>query len=264
MSMRPCLSVFFIITACFGSNMTVLAQPSSFVDLGSHLNPEQFSTPIHLESGNDIQWLRIELPAVFADEGFVDAWSLKACTSEFPCQDFLGNADMAVYNDAGDIIGRSRTGFDDFGGITESFGLTDPRPPVCIANEPGQYPAYWCGHVFDGFDGPLPVSGVIWLAVGTDLRVGLHNWAVQSGTSPGSLGRRDTLFFRIQPAGVPYCDPDLNWDGNADDGDIDYLINVLAGGDNPTGRNPDFNRDGSVDQGDIDALLNYVSGGPCP
>ena len=62
----------------------------------------------------------------------------------------------------------------------------------------------------------------------------------------------------------PQCDPDLNQDGNADQGDIDYLVNVVAGGSNPTGIDPDFNHDGNVDQGDIDALLNVVAGGDCP
>ncbi|MFA6044413.1 MAG: hypothetical protein WC718_05465 [Phycisphaerales bacterium] len=60
------------------------------------------------------------------------------------------------------------------------------------------------------------------------------------------------------------CDPDVNQDGNSDQGDIDYLINVVAGGDNPTNIDPDFNRDGNVDQGDVDALLNVVAGGDCP
>ena len=60
------------------------------------------------------------------------------------------------------------------------------------------------------------------------------------------------------------CDPDLNQDGNADQGDIDYLTNVVAGGENPTGIDPDFNQDGNVDQGDIDALINVIAGGACP
>ncbi|MFA6044263.1 MAG: hypothetical protein WC718_04715 [Phycisphaerales bacterium] len=66
------------------------------------------------------------------------------------------------------------------------------------------------------------------------------------------------------PASPPACDPDLNQDGNPDQGDIDYLINVVAGGDNPTGIDPDFNRDGNIDQGDVDSLINVVAGGDCP
>ncbi|MFA6046088.1 MAG: DNRLRE domain-containing protein [Phycisphaerales bacterium] len=60
------------------------------------------------------------------------------------------------------------------------------------------------------------------------------------------------------------CDPDVNQDGNADQGDIDYLINVVAGGENPSGIDPDFNRDGNADQGDVDSLINVVAGGNCP
>ncbi|MFA6046516.1 MAG: hypothetical protein WC718_16145 [Phycisphaerales bacterium] len=60
------------------------------------------------------------------------------------------------------------------------------------------------------------------------------------------------------------CDPDVNQDGNADQGDVDYLINVVAGGANTTGIDPDFNADGNVDQGDVDSLINVVAGGVCP
>ncbi|MBI1189955.1 MAG: phosphodiesterase [Tepidisphaera sp.] len=62
----------------------------------------------------------------------------------------------------------------------------------------------------------------------------------------------------------PMCNADVNQDGVADQGDVDYLINVIAGGENPTGIDPDFNRDGVADQGDIDALVNVIAGGVCP
>ena len=60
------------------------------------------------------------------------------------------------------------------------------------------------------------------------------------------------------------CCPDFNDDGNVDQDDISYLIAVVAGGENPTGRDPDFNRDGNVDQDDVLALIDVVGGGPCP
>jgi len=60
------------------------------------------------------------------------------------------------------------------------------------------------------------------------------------------------------------CDPDVNQDGNSDQGDVDYLINVIAGGDNPTGIDPDFNHDGNADQADVDALIDVIAGGDCP
>jgi hypothetical protein len=62
----------------------------------------------------------------------------------------------------------------------------------------------------------------------------------------------------------PACDPDVNQDGNVDQDDVSYLINVVGGGENPTGIDPDFNRDGNVDQDDIAALIDVVAGGNCP
>ncbi|MBI1190097.1 MAG: S8 family serine peptidase [Tepidisphaera sp.] len=76
---------------------------------------------------------------------------------------------------------------------------------------------------------------------------------------PGDLD----FHFSFYPAPAP-CDPDVNQDGVADQGDVDYLINVIAGGPNPTGIDPDFNQDGVADQGDIDGLINVIAGGPCP
>jgi alpha-amylase len=60
------------------------------------------------------------------------------------------------------------------------------------------------------------------------------------------------------------CDPDVNQDGNVDQDDVLYLINVIGGGQNPTGIDPDFNRDGNADQDDVTALIDVVAGGPCP
>ncbi|MBI1189303.1 MAG: hypothetical protein GC200_01290 [Tepidisphaera sp.] len=64
--------------------------------------------------------------------------------------------------------------------------------------------------------------------------------------------------------GGPGCDADLNADGVIDQGDIDYLINAIAGGGNPSGIDTDFNQDGASDQTDVDALINVVAGGDCP
>jgi len=100
--------------------------------------------------------------------------------------------------------------------------------------------------------------------VGNFLALNPTGWNAVS-TMPAARPEGDTvLYLRIQPPNLPYCDADLNWDGSADAGDIDYLVNVLSGGDNPTGRFPDFNRDGNEDQDDVAALLSYVAGGACP
>ena len=81
-------------------------------------------------------------------------------------------------------------------------------------------------------------------------------------TGPDQIAR--DAIIRLAASCPAPCDPDANQDGNADQGDIDYLINVIAGGDNPTNLDPDFNRDGNADQGDIDALVNVIAGGSCP
>ncbi|MFA6043787.1 MAG: dockerin type I domain-containing protein [Phycisphaerales bacterium] len=78
-------------------------------------------------------------------------------------------------------------------------------------------------------------------------------------------GRAYELPFELTGSvAIPSCNADINQDGNVDQGDIDYLINVVAGGENPTNINPDFNNDGNVDQGDVDSLINVIAGGACP
>lgn len=63
---------------------------------------------------------------------------------------------------------------------------------------------------------------------------------------------------------VSPCDADYNDDGVADQGDIDALIDAVAGGSTLPRGNPDVNQDGVVDQGDVDAAINLIAGGPCP
>jgi hypothetical protein len=71
-------------------------------------------------------------------------------------------------------------------------------------------------------------------------------------------------FWHPDIGAVPPCEPDYNQDGNADQDDVVYLINVIAGGDNLSGLDPDFNKDGNVNQDDVVALINMLSGGGCP
>jgi len=82
--------------------------------------------------------------------------------------------------------------------------------------------------------------------------------------SSASIQRGFNLLIAGDVAAPVACDPDINQDGAADQGDVDYLINVIAGGENPNNATPDFNNDGASDQGDIDALINVVAGGQCP
>ncbi|MFZ2875333.1 MAG: hypothetical protein WAZ94_12745 [Phycisphaerales bacterium] len=83
-------------------------------------------------------------------------------------------------------------------------------------------------------------------------------------TSSPAFGTPNALIRVALPTDQPPCDPDLNQDGNVDQDDISYLINVVGGGENPTGIDPDFNHDGNVDQDDVSALINTVGGGGCP
>jgi hypothetical protein len=69
------------------------------------------------------------------------------------------------------------------------------------------------------------------------------------------------LHLRLGP---PPCDPDANVDGNADQDDVAYLVNVIGGGENPTGFDPDFNHDGNADQDDVSRLIAVIAGEACP
>lgn len=64
--------------------------------------------------------------------------------------------------------------------------------------------------------------------------------------------------------GCPPCDADLNQDGNTDQDDVNYLINVISGGLSSNTVDPDFNHDGNADQDDVVTLINVIAGGPCP
>jgi hypothetical protein len=84
-----------------------------------------------------------------------------------------------------------------------------------------------------------------------------------SGGNLGNAVAVDNIRL-IPPDAGPPCDPDYNQDGNADQEDVAYLVGVIAGGPNPTGRDPDFNQDGNIDQDDYRALVDVIAGGPCP
>lgn len=85
--------------------------------------------------------------------------------------------------------------------------------------------------------------------------------------SPGNFtpqGHDVAFVLNGSTGGGGGCDPDINQDGNSDQDDVAYLVNVIGGGSDPVGINPDFNGDGNADQDDISLLVNVVAGAPCP
>lgn len=111
------------------------------------------------------------------------------------------------------------------------------------------------GNTWTAVDGGLDAQGINLLNYNNTLYVA-GSFANAGGQPAGGIAARTSC--------LTSCNPDLNQDGATDQGDIDYLINVVAGGDNPGGINPDFNNDGASDQGDVDALINVIAGGQCP
>ncbi|MBI1190951.1 MAG: hypothetical protein GC200_09760 [Tepidisphaera sp.] len=174
----------------------------------------------------------------------------------------------------------------------------DPTPVFCGSNplvfnndvwfnfvpsQSGIYDINTCGSTLDTllavYDAPIfgcPLLGTGLLACNDDanrpdcealssaVSVPMYQgvtYAVRIGSyNPGITGNLALNITRI----APICDPDTNQDGVSDQGDVDYLINVIAGGPNPTNIDPDINHDGVADQGDIDALINVIAGAPCP
>jgi len=75
----------------------------------------------------------------------------------------------------------------------------------------------------------------------------------------------DFVVTRIGCVDAPTCDPDVNCDGSADQGDVACMILAVAGDISCFCQSdPDFNRDGSADQADVAAIIQTVAGAPCP
>ncbi|MCC6951815.1 MAG: hypothetical protein IT433_10265 [Phycisphaerales bacterium] len=110
-------------------------------------------------------------------------------------------------------------------------------------------------------DGTSPPGAVV--AAFRPVTGSMHQTARAEITGSG-ISQFDVALVGNLPPVAPPCDPDLNQDGNVDQDDVLYLINVVGGGNNDTGIDPDFNQDGNVDQDDVTALINTVGGGGCP
>jgi len=237
--------------------VTALAQPTEFTDLGRHTDDaETFDVEVHLRFADDIQWFRIELPAVTAGAGFVDYGTFLFGPEWTPTE--LNHPFIMQFDAAGWPVASAYWNGPN-NSVHASYGLTDPRPRP---NQSGE--EYEAGMPYRGQQGALP-GGVYWLAVGNgDLVLNEGPWNIRAFAQQSWEQRDSRLRLRIQPPDVPYCDGDFNWDGNVDQEDVWYLANVLAGGWNETGRFPDYNRDGNEDQDDLLALVHTIAGGGCP
>jgi len=100
--------------------------------------------------------------------------------------------------------------------------------------------------------GPTPFASV-------SLALGEHLITLRVRDASGLVDTDDVL-IRVLPA----CDPDVNCDGSADQGDLACLVLGIAGDPACLCQDPDFNRDGSADQGDIAALIAVIAGQACP
>ena len=164
-------------------------------------------------------------------------------------------------------------------GTMPCFELTDQPDNLLIcpgftatflvaAPPPGPYTFVWQASRDSGgwdtlVDGPRPGFGVITGATTPSLTI--------SSVEPGAVRLYRCIVTSAcgdvvsVAALLKLKSADFNADGNIDQGDVDALVDIVAGGgSNPDDLNPDLNSDGNVDQGDIDSLIDWVAGGACP
>ncbi len=161
--------------------------------------------------------------------------------------------------------------FDSGGNLVTADAASGPgnRPQLSFGQIVPERPAAGDGLPFAGQDGNL-LPGVYYVALGYDFVTGVPAADTQGNFHVRPVGGSSGFSYNFDflpswtDCGGPACDPDFNQDGNVDQDDLAYLVNVLGGGENPTGRDPDFNLDGNADQDDYAALLDVIAGGNCP
>ncbi|MFZ2875000.1 MAG: hypothetical protein WAZ94_11030 [Phycisphaerales bacterium] len=252
--------VLFVLALLNMATPAALAQPADYIDLGDRTGGGVLVIPVRLAHPAAVQWYRIELPATGpVDErgGFVDLWVMAPFDGEF-----MRDGRFALFDDAGSRLWVGRN-VSDFASVSElSFGSTDPRPPIPVPPSPWEPPEV-PNPPFSGQNGPF-AAGVYWVSIANRATYGAGPWEVGSNANPSHSELETVFTLHIRPMEIPYCNADFNWDGNVDQDDVLYLANVLAGGENPTGRWADYNRDGNEDQDDLLALVHTIAGGGCP
>ncbi|HZW06767.1 MAG TPA: choice-of-anchor X domain-containing protein, partial [Phycisphaerales bacterium] len=210
---------------------TAAAQPASFTDLGNRTSTQNFTQDVMITSPTDIQWFRIELPAVSAVAGFVDIWTNAVGD--------MTDTEIGLYDAAGNGAGSAATFFDDDSGpglfSQLTFGSTVERPNLGGAA------------ARNGSDGSL-AGGVYYLAVG---RFNV-NWAEGFGATGTYAGTQTTtqVQFDIGVATDPF--PPQATAGTATPGSVTpgdsilYTVTVIPGG-NPVST-------GIVVTGDLSSL----------
>ncbi|MCC6950831.1 MAG: hypothetical protein IT433_05235 [Phycisphaerales bacterium] len=241
------------------SSSAANAQPEDFIDLGRRVAQETIVVPIHLDFAEDVQWVRIELPTLTAEAGFVDIWTR---VEEWTPLALLWPR-AACYDNSGRVIRGLHSG--SFNQVVGSFGQVSPRRPPNVLDDE----VVDCLTPFQGQLAGLN-EGVYWFAIANGV-VGFNDdWDVRAYVGPTLQRQRDTtLYIRVHPPEIPFCDPDLNWDGNADQDDVAYLFDLITNPSpidptNVCGADPDYNRDGTADMDDVRTLIDVIASGECP
>ncbi|MFZ2874162.1 MAG: hypothetical protein WAZ94_06735 [Phycisphaerales bacterium] len=239
------------------SSSAATAQPEDFIDLGRRVVQETLVVPIHLDFAGDVQWLRIELPTVTPTSGFVDMWTR---VETWTPTDLLFPY-FTWYDNAGLHLG-GRVDAGSFNQVNSSFGQPSPRRPPNIL-EGDTVDCHW---PFQGQHGSLD-AGVYWIPVTNGLTGYSDGWIVRNSNADPRLQeqRNTTLCIRVHPPEIPFCDPDLNWDGNADQDDVAFLVDAISHPEwQPCVADADYNRDGTADMDDVRALIDVIASGECP
>ncbi|MCE7974436.1 MAG: hypothetical protein DYG92_08985 [Leptolyngbya sp. PLA1] len=224
-----------------------------------------------LSFGTNFAQITPELNQVFwIGDGRTDANALQRfAIPEGATRLFLGFADAPNFR--GDPAPGSYS--DNSGSLSVTVAPVVLQPLPTIGVQPADF------EVCPGTSILLQCNGLLggpwgyqWRKNGQNIEGATTEELLISSAGPEDSGEYDCLVgnscrvitSRLASVTVFDCCPDMTADGNIDQDDVNYLANVIAGGENPLAVDPDFNRDGNADQDDVLALINAVGGGGCP
>ncbi|MCE7974320.1 MAG: hypothetical protein DYG92_08375 [Leptolyngbya sp. PLA1] len=258
----PMIRLSSLLLVALASVTSVGAQPVPDVDLGERSQAETVEVPIHLQYPEDVFWVSFLVGPATASSGFLDIYTrFEVLTPNVMLWARAGLYDAQTGLLVTTIAGGSH------GMLFGSFGQTSPVRPWNVQCATPNAPEFcdWFACGFSGREGELP-AGAYLLAIAND-NVGFYDgFDVRVTVLPGQRAQRDlTLYLRVQPPEVPFCDPDLNWDGNADQDDVALLVDKISRGEwSPCDASPDYNRDGTADMDDVRTLIDVIASGECP